>query len=135
MHTYKLHDEVYHPCDTSPFKVVGIREHEIEIEGDWSGGTYNVCEKDWVSVDKIKPYDRTKVRTYGKSGNPVLKVKDIKEKLNKYNDHANVKVLVNGKSYDFILSYGGGVEGETMEICSEVYFDVFELDSKSEKQK
>lgn len=31
-----------------PFKIVGIRENEIELEGDWSGGTHNVYQKDWV---------------------------------------------------------------------------------------
>jgi len=64
MHNYKLNDEVYHPVDAAPFKVVGIRETEVEIEGDWSGGTHNVIQKDWVSPDVIKPYDNTKVVNY-----------------------------------------------------------------------
>lgn len=31
-----------------PFKIVGIREDEIELQGDWSGGTHNVSQKGWV---------------------------------------------------------------------------------------
>lgn len=36
-----------------PFKIVGIREHEVELEGDFSGGTHNVRQKDWFSVDRV----------------------------------------------------------------------------------
>lgn len=32
-----------------PFKIVGIRENQIEIEGDFSGGTHNVSQRDWIS--------------------------------------------------------------------------------------
>lgn len=32
------------------FKVVGIREQELELEGDWSGGTHNVCQKSWTPI-------------------------------------------------------------------------------------
>ena len=35
-----------------PFKIVGIRENQIELEGDFSGGTHNVCQKDWFDIDK-----------------------------------------------------------------------------------
>ena len=36
-----------------PFKIVGIRENEIEIEGDFSGGTHRVSQKDWVKEDDV----------------------------------------------------------------------------------
>lgn len=36
-----------------PFKVVGIREDEVELEGDFSGGTHSVCQKDWFKDDKV----------------------------------------------------------------------------------
>jgi hypothetical protein len=36
-----------------PFKVVGIREDQVELEGDFSGGTHNVCQKDWFSDDRV----------------------------------------------------------------------------------
>lgn len=61
---YNLDDEVYYPCDAAPFKVVGIRKTEIEIEGDWSGGTNHCCSSSWVPIDSIKPFDWTKVKIY-----------------------------------------------------------------------
>ena len=36
-----------------PFKIVGIRENEVELEGDFSGGTHSVTQKDWFSEDKV----------------------------------------------------------------------------------
>jgi hypothetical protein len=36
-----------------PMKVVGIRENEVELEGDYSGGTHNVCQKDWLPIEGI----------------------------------------------------------------------------------
>jgi len=68
-HKYKLGDKVYHPCDFAPFTVVGIREKEIEIKGDWSGGTHNINEAGWVSIDEIEPYDPNKP-TYYFNGKP-----------------------------------------------------------------
>jgi hypothetical protein len=35
-----------------PFKIVGIREKEIELEGDFSGGTHNVTQKDWYPIER-----------------------------------------------------------------------------------
>ena len=35
-----------------PFKIVGIREKEIELEGDFSGGTHNVTQKDWFPIER-----------------------------------------------------------------------------------
>ena len=58
MHNFKIDDEVKHPCDEAPFKVVGIRKNEVEIEGDWSGGMHYCCEKDWVSSESIKHYGK-----------------------------------------------------------------------------
>ena len=44
-------DDLY--WGNEPFKIVGIRENEIEIEGDFSGGTHNVTQRDWINVEKI----------------------------------------------------------------------------------
>lgn len=35
-------------------KVVGLRENEIELEGDYSGGTHNVCQRSWMPVKGIR---------------------------------------------------------------------------------
>lgn len=45
------HKEVYNGKE--PLKVVGIREKEVELEGDYSGGTHAVCQKDWLSLEGI----------------------------------------------------------------------------------
>jgi len=36
------------------FKVVGIRETELELRGDWSGGTHNVDQTGWYPREKCK---------------------------------------------------------------------------------
>ena len=72
MHNYKLGDKVYHHCDAAPFIVVGIRENEVEIKGDWSGGTHNIDEADWVNLESIEMYDDNKP-TYYFNGNPYKK--------------------------------------------------------------
>jgi hypothetical protein len=64
MHKFKLGDEVYHRVDAAPFEVVGIRLKDVEIKGDWSGGTNNTIGCCWVYHSEIKPYDKTKVRYY-----------------------------------------------------------------------
>lgn len=37
-------------------KIVGIREFEVELEGDYSGGTNNVCQKDWLPIEGLSLY-------------------------------------------------------------------------------
>ncbi|MFY7886669.1 MAG: tRNA(His) guanylyltransferase Thg1 family protein [Dolichospermum sp.] len=70
----KLGDLVYYPVDAASFKVVGLRENEIEIEGDWSGGTHNVCQKGWVKTTEVKLYDETKVTKYDRQGKVITKL-------------------------------------------------------------
>jgi hypothetical protein len=36
-----------------PFRIVGIRENQVELEGDFSGGTHNVCQKDWFDDKRV----------------------------------------------------------------------------------
>ena len=36
-----------------PMKIVGIRENEVELEGDYSGGTHNVCQTDWLPIEGV----------------------------------------------------------------------------------
>lgn len=42
------------------FEVVGIRKDELELRGDWSGGTHNVDQTSWYSKDKCKLYRNDK---------------------------------------------------------------------------
>lgn len=57
MNPYKLGDKVRHETDNCPFKVVGIRENSIEIQSDFSGGTHNVSQTDWVRLADVLPWD------------------------------------------------------------------------------
>lgn len=34
-------------------KIVGIRKEEVELEGDFSGGTHAVTQKDWFPLNTI----------------------------------------------------------------------------------
>lgn len=43
-----FHDTIYNGKE--PMKIVGIREKTIELEGDYSGGTHNVIQKDWLPI-------------------------------------------------------------------------------------
>jgi hypothetical protein len=36
-----------------PFKIVGVRENEVELEGDFSGGTHNVVQKYWFNDEDV----------------------------------------------------------------------------------
>jgi hypothetical protein len=53
---FKLGQTVYHRKvydHREPLKIVGIRENELELEGDYTGGIYNVCEKDWLPIKGV----------------------------------------------------------------------------------
>lgn len=40
------------------FEVVGIRREQLELKGDWSGGTHNVCQTGWYDRNKCKIYKK-----------------------------------------------------------------------------
>ena len=42
------HQDIYSGREI--FKVVGIREHDVELEGDYSGGTHSVCQRSWMPI-------------------------------------------------------------------------------------
>ena len=43
-----ISDEIYKGHEQ--MKILGIRKTEIELEGDYSGGTNNVIQKDWLPI-------------------------------------------------------------------------------------
>lgn len=43
-----FHETIYNGKEQ--MKIVGIREAEVELEGDYSGGTHSVCQKDWLPI-------------------------------------------------------------------------------------
>lgn len=45
------HKDIYNGKEL--MEIVGIRKHQVELQGDYSGGTHNVCQKDWMSIEGI----------------------------------------------------------------------------------
>lgn len=53
------HQQIYNGKE--PMKIVGVRETEVELEGDYSGGTHNVRQSSWMPIKGIiKPNTYTK---------------------------------------------------------------------------
>lgn len=51
--SFRIGDVVYHRSvyqHNEPLKVVGITEDKLLLEGDYSGGTHNVCQRDWLPI-------------------------------------------------------------------------------------
>jgi len=54
--SFRIGDIVYHRSvyeHKEPLKVVGITEDKLLLEGDYSGGTHNVCQCDWLPIKGI----------------------------------------------------------------------------------
>lgn len=50
---FKLGQTVYHRSvyeHKEPLKIVGILEDKLLLEGDYSGGTNNVIQRDWLPI-------------------------------------------------------------------------------------
>ena len=50
---FKIGQKVYHRDiynHKEPMKIVGIRENQLELEGDYSGGTHNIIQKSWMPL-------------------------------------------------------------------------------------
>ncbi len=53
---FKLGQKVYHKRvynGREQLTIIGIRTNFLELEGDYSGGTHNVCQSDWLPVDGV----------------------------------------------------------------------------------
>jgi hypothetical protein len=53
---FKLGQTVYHRDvyeHKEPLTIVGIREKELELEGDYSGGTNNIIGKQWLPIKGV----------------------------------------------------------------------------------
>lgn len=93
---FKLGQTVYHKAVYNyrePLKIVGIRETELELEGDYSGGTHSVLEKMWLPISEVS-------RIYDFE----FKKKVRKVALNTVSESDEVRTLVN-----FILKLTQGV--------------------------
>ncbi|RNI26619.1 hypothetical protein EFB08_11415 [Rufibacter latericius] len=45
------HEQLY--SGREAMKIVGLRETEVELLGDYSGGTHNVSQKDWMPIEGV----------------------------------------------------------------------------------
>lgn len=62
MTEYKLYDKVITDrYKNEIFTVIGIRPDELELQGDWSGGTINVCQISWYPIEKCTLADRNSI--------------------------------------------------------------------------
>jgi hypothetical protein len=53
---FKLGQTVYHRDiydHGEPLKIVGVRECELELEGDYSGGTHGTIQKQWMPISGV----------------------------------------------------------------------------------
>jgi len=53
---YKLDQVVYHKDVydyKEPLKIVGIRKDELELEGDYSGGTNQTVGQSWLPIEGV----------------------------------------------------------------------------------
>ena len=56
MEKFELGQTVYHRSvyeHKEPLKIVGILEDKLLLEGDFSGGTHNVTQRDWLSIKGV----------------------------------------------------------------------------------
>ncbi len=45
------HKDIYD--GNEQLEVVGLRKKEVELEGDYSGGTHNVCQRSWMPIEGV----------------------------------------------------------------------------------
>lgn len=53
---YQLYDVVYHRDVydyKEPLKVFGITEDQLLLEGDFSGGTSGIVQRQWMNIDGV----------------------------------------------------------------------------------
>lgn len=51
---FQIDEEVIHAdFPNEVFTVTGIRKNEIELYGDWSGGTHHTCERAWTAIELV----------------------------------------------------------------------------------
>lgn len=56
MQKFELGQTVYHRSvyeHKEPLKIVGILEDKLFLEGDFSGGTHNVIQRDWLPIKGV----------------------------------------------------------------------------------
>lgn len=118
-HKYNLLDEVYYPCDNAPFTVIGVTLDQIQIEGDFSGGTNTAIQSCWVNPEDIKPFDHSK-NDYCING--ILRSKIIKsgDLLQATCDYKINNILIEkGKTYKVVIANMYDIKENTFSFAIE----------------
>ncbi len=59
---FVYHNELY--SGKEQMKIVGLRKDQVELEGDFSGGTHNVCQRSWMPIKGIRLRHNGKRKIY-----------------------------------------------------------------------
>jgi hypothetical protein len=132
MDNYRIKDKV--TCGVGydhkeVYVVSGIREGELELEGDWSGGTHNTCQRSWVSIGDCKLYEKTMIvgdlvwldgyNSFSQQNSQKhYPIEDIDYKYDKNNGRKFPVYLVNGMWFDG--RDGGGYDDEYLMYYIEI---------------
>jgi hypothetical protein len=83
---YRLGQIVYHEDIydyKEPLKIIGIKSDKLELEGDYSGGTHNTKQSDWLSIEGVstiyKYGYKKKCREYATTVAAITIPKDIEK--------------------------------------------------------
>ena len=77
------HSNVYNGREL--MEIVGIRKNQVELKGDYSGGTNNVCQSDWETIEGVITYEQhiaKEIMEFVDIG--TLKTDDIMDLLSRY---------------------------------------------------
>lgn len=93
-----FHKEVYNYRE--PLKVIGILEDEVRLKGDFSGGTHNVSQSGWFSLEGLSiiyNYEyKLKCREY---------INNIKDNINNEEKDEMIKIISNLTDIVSTLTY------------------------------
>jgi hypothetical protein len=67
------HKDIYDGKES--MKVIGIRNGEVELEGDYSGGTHAVTQSSWMSIDGLlfeKPKEELNIDIHSINGHEIV---------------------------------------------------------------
>lgn len=111
--SFRIGDIVYHRSvyeHKEPLKVVGITEDKLLLEGDYSGGTHNVVQRDWLP---IKGTSRVHNHAFKlKARKDAIDIETLAKESLKF-QHKNIQ----DRMIDFVLGFEEGFK-KAMEINS-----------------
>lgn len=94
------HRDIYQ-C-RQPLKVVGIREDEVELEGDYSGGTHNVVQRSWLPIKGVR---RTRNYNYLlKCRHTAYCIDELSKNIDRRNASNEFKCMIDLMDMIFVLT-------------------------------